>query len=458
MSLARTGVIFGEELARTFKRPLFWFLVVLLVLMTWGLSTGHMQIALGRRLGGRHQGLGHLGVRLRLRADDADGAALRLLRLDRRRHGGDPRRRGADRRDAARDAAAARASTSGGSSWRSSPASWASSASTSLLTIFFNHVAAQPGGARRSAARSTLANYLRPALVFGLPTLVFYLGVAFFLGERWRRPVTVFLFPIAAPAGCGFFLWSWAPTWLDPRINRLLMLVDPAGFRWLNETWIKLDRGAGFYNTARVGLDLPFVLSRLAFLALGLAGVWLAQRHLAAHLRGRPGADAGAAAADERSPTPPGAAGRRRPLPALAELGMRSRPVGLVRGHPGGGRHGAAEPALLARPLPVRRPDPAADPGRRPDRPGAVPDPAADHPGPARGADAMNALDRPPLPAPDVLHRRVAGARARDRPRADLLLDAGAHRLAPLRQGARQQRGRRADGRWPPTSAAPSPS
>ena len=47
MSLARTGTIFVQELAHTFKRPLFWFLVVMLTLMTWGLSTGDMQIQSG---------------------------------------------------------------------------------------------------------------------------------------------------------------------------------------------------------------------------------------------------------------------------------------------------------------------------------------------------------------------------------------------------------------------------
>ena len=36
MSLARTGVLFAEELARTFRRLLFWFLIGLLVLMSWG--------------------------------------------------------------------------------------------------------------------------------------------------------------------------------------------------------------------------------------------------------------------------------------------------------------------------------------------------------------------------------------------------------------------------------------
>src|SRR5205085_11220867 len=47
VSLARTWTIFSEELARTFKRPLFWFLIFLVLLLTWGLSTGHMQIASG---------------------------------------------------------------------------------------------------------------------------------------------------------------------------------------------------------------------------------------------------------------------------------------------------------------------------------------------------------------------------------------------------------------------------
>src|SRR5262249_61975441 len=53
LSLRRTGVIFGEELGRTVKRPLFWYLVLLLLLMTWGMSTGHMQIGTGDSSVGR---------------------------------------------------------------------------------------------------------------------------------------------------------------------------------------------------------------------------------------------------------------------------------------------------------------------------------------------------------------------------------------------------------------------
>ncbi|HEX6861601.1 MAG TPA: ABC transporter permease subunit, partial [Thermoanaerobaculia bacterium] len=146
--------------------------------------------------------------------------------------------------------------------------------------------------------------------------------------------MTVFLFPVAVLLFCGFFLWDWSPTWLDPRINRALMLIDPGGFRWLNETWLKLDRGARFYNETRIGLDLPFVLSRLAFLGLGLLGVALARRHLEATVRGRvkeskrlrrrrqlPGQEPAGLVAD-RMEIP-------RPLSAL---GMRILPAGFLGG------------------------------------------------------------------------------------------------------------------------------
>jgi len=32
--------------------------------------------------------------------------------------------------------------------------------------------------------------------------------------------------------------------------------LDPGGFRWLNETWLKVDRGVRFHNTAPVPLDV----------------------------------------------------------------------------------------------------------------------------------------------------------------------------------------------------------
>src|SRR5262249_33383350 len=119
-----------------------------------------------------------------------------------------------------------------------------------------------------------------------LPMLLFLAGTAFAIGERTRKPILIFVLPVALILACGFFLWQWAPPWLDPRIDRVLMLVDPAGFRWLNQTWLKVDRGVEFYNHAPIPLDLPFLISRLVLVGVGLFCVYLSQRHLAAVLGG----------------------------------------------------------------------------------------------------------------------------------------------------------------------------
>lgn len=328
MSFARAGAVFTEELARTFKRPLFWFLISLLFLMTWGMSTGHLQIASGdSSVGGTkawvtsefafartlaalivllYAFFGSIAAGMAVVSDDEMKISDMLLSTPLKP-----------------------AEYVWGKFLAILAGFLAALGLHLLFALFFNHVLPNPAAVEIRGPLH-LVNYLRPALVFGLPTIVFYLGISFFLGERWRRPVTVFLFPIALLLLCGFFLWEWSPTWLDQRINRLLMLIDPGGLRWLDETWIKLDRGATFYNTTRIGLDLPFVISRLAFLALGLAGVALAQRHLAAHLQGA----AGGEGRRRRRGMIPGVAAEaeRTALPPLAELRMRSRPIGLGAG------------------------------------------------------------------------------------------------------------------------------
>jgi ABC-2 type transport system permease protein len=131
-----------------------------------------------------------------------------------------------------------------------------------------------------------LANYLVPALAFAFPSLVFIAGTSLAIGERFRKPLMVFVLPLVAVVSSILFLWEWSPSWLDPRLNRLLMLVDPSGFRWLNETWLKVDRGVAFYNTGQIGFDVGFVLSRLAFVGIGLGAVMWSHRHLVATLRG----------------------------------------------------------------------------------------------------------------------------------------------------------------------------
>jgi ABC-2 type transport system permease protein len=327
MSLARTRTVFAQEIAHTFKRPLFWILILLLILLTWGLSTGSVQISSGdASVGGKRAWLtsehsvafmlamlvailysffGSIGAGMAIVADDEAKVTDLLLATPLKP-----------------------AEYVWGKFLAILIGFFAALGIHLLLTMFFNHVMPNPDAAEIRGPFS-LVNYLRPASIFGLPTLVFYLGVAFFLGERWRRPVTVFLFPTALLIS-DFFLWEWSPTWLDPRINRLLMLIDPAGFRWLNETWIKLDRGAEFYNHARIGLDTGFVVSRLAFLAVGLLGVALAQRHLGIVTA----AKAKSSRLGRRQTVPPEANGTTTAaLPSpLAALAMQTRGAGLVTG------------------------------------------------------------------------------------------------------------------------------
>ena len=124
-------------------------------------------------------------------------------------------------------------------------------------TAFFYHVLPN-AQAQEFRGPFHVLNYLKPALVFSVPTIVFLAGVSFAVGEWTRRPVLVFLLPVAIVVLDGFFLWEWSPSWLDPRIDYALMLIDSAGFRWLNETWLKVDRGVNFYNNAAIPFDTGF--------------------------------------------------------------------------------------------------------------------------------------------------------------------------------------------------------
>ena len=115
-----------------------------------------------------------------------------------------------------------------------------------------------------------LDNYLFPTLLFGVPQILFFGGVAFLLGTWTRRPIIVFAFPLVALLVTLSFLIGSSPSWLAPEVSRLLMLVDPSGFRWLNETFLSVDRGVEFYNTQPLRPDLAFALSRAAIALAGL--------------------------------------------------------------------------------------------------------------------------------------------------------------------------------------------
>lgn len=196
------------------------------------------------------------------------------------------------------------------------------------VMIASNHVLPE-SEARPFHGPFRLDHYLKPALLFSVPTIVFIAGVSFAIGVRTGRPALVFVLPVVVFLACVLFVWRWTPNWVDPRVDVALMLIDPAGFRWLNGTFLRIDRGVRFYNTSPVPLDWIIVTNRAAMLGLGLGAVALSHRSFAAACR-----DASRRGSKTRTVSgggPPGA-GERVPARPLAPLGMTSGTPGLFAG------------------------------------------------------------------------------------------------------------------------------
>jgi ABC-type transport system involved in multi-copper enzyme maturation permease subunit len=331
MSLTRLGLVWRLELGQGVRRPMFWILVLVLGLSAYGLSSGRMTISSGdSTVGGQKAWITSEFAAAQMLAlvvfcfysfFVAVAAGMAIIRDDELKVG---------------ELLHATSLRPGEYVWGKFlgvlTAFVAVLGLHLLCMMFFNHVFPN---ARADEIRGPFdpMNYLRPALVFGVPAIVLMAGTTFAVGELTRKPILVFVLPLALFLACGFFLWQWEPSWLDPGIDRALMLLDPAGFRWLSRTWLKVDRGVDFYNHARIPFDGPFLASRLAFLLLGLAAVGLARWHLARGLRGSRRAAAGWAARlwpRRRGRAP---AANEAPAPrALADLGMSCRPPGLLRG------------------------------------------------------------------------------------------------------------------------------
>ena len=99
----------------------------------------------------------------------------------------------------------------------------------------------------RSAGRSTLANYLMPVL-HDRPAVpgVLRRGVSMYIGEKTRSAVLVFLLPIATLLDLRVLPVDLVAVVARPRrVNRVLQVIEPSGYRWLNETHLKVDQGRG---------------------------------------------------------------------------------------------------------------------------------------------------------------------------------------------------------------------
>jgi ABC-type transport system involved in multi-copper enzyme maturation permease subunit len=335
MSLTRLWLVFRLDVGQSLRRPLFWILVLILGLTSYGLSHGQVHISSGNsEVGGTKSWItSEFSVGLMLSLFFlfylffiAVAAGMSVIHDDELKVG----------------------ELLHATSLRPSEYVWGKflgvltcflivMALHLLFMVFFNHIFPN-AKALEIRGPFALTNYLRPTVVFGLPTIVFLTGISFAAGELTRKPILVFVLPVILLLACGFFLWDWSPTWLDPRIDRVLMLLDPAGFRWINRTWLKVDRGVDFYNHASIPFDTPFLLSRLAFMALGLTGVVISQRHVARAVRGSRQTTAGwLARLFRRQPklaqTTKMVNDLDTTLPSsLAALGMRSSVPGLLRG------------------------------------------------------------------------------------------------------------------------------
>ncbi len=308
MSLRRLQATFGVEFQRTFRRPLFIVLAIMLLLSAFGLSSGKMSISSGdSSVGGTKAWITSEFAQTQMMTFIvllyyaffiAIGAGMTLLR---------------DRETKVDVLLHSTPLTAGEYVWGRFFAITAGfivlMVWQMVVTALFNHVIPN-ASALEIRGPFRVMSYLVPVLTIGLPFLIFFAGLSMFLGEKTRSPVLVCLLPVATLLIFGFFLWTWAPSWLDPRVNKLFQLLDPAGYRWLNETHLKVDRGVQFYNTQPVPYDALFWLNRAWMIVVGLSAVLLAQRSVARSLRGelapkahaRPGARSADAGTWEEAP------------------------------------------------------------------------------------------------------------------------------------------------------------
>lgn len=333
MSLKRLALVFRTEVGQNIRRPLFWVLLLIIVLITWGLAQGNVRVATGdSTVGGQKPWITSefanaqmlcLIVFLLYTFFVAVAAGMGVIHDDELKVG----------------------ELLHVTSLRPSEYIWGKFLGVLfcfgvilglhlLSMMFFNQVFPN-SKADEIRGPFILMNYLRPALFFTAPMLVFLAGISFAVGEWTRRPILVFVLPVVVFVACGFFLWEWQPTWLDPSVDRFLMMIDPAGFRWLSHTWLKVDRGVEFYNHASISFDTPFLLSRLALVAIGFGSVWLSQRHLSRNLRGA-GRSRFGLWTDLLRRRRPAATAKLPELVAempqpLAHLGMHTRRPGLLR-------------------------------------------------------------------------------------------------------------------------------
>jgi len=328
VNIARTFEVFRQEFTHSLRRPLFWVQMLLLGFMVFMLSTGHASMQSGdARVGGHKAWLTSefavaqtliMLISIIYVFFVSVAAGMAVIRDDEQKVG---------------EIIHSTPLRPSEYVWGKYLAVLASFLGVLVLQVGFailcNHLLPHGSNADYIGPFSA-GNYLRPMVVFAIPTLVLFTGACFAIGGFSRLPVLVFAFPIGVLLLDAFFLWDWSPAWLSPGVNRLLQFADPTGLRWLKETWLLVDRGVDFYNHARLELDPLVITQRIVVLALGLGCVALYQRRFSTQLRGAKVSERQREAALAATPNAPDPDERPEVPAPLASLGMRATTPGAL--------------------------------------------------------------------------------------------------------------------------------
>lgn len=324
---SRTALVLWEDLKENLKRPLFIVWVLVLILLSWGLSTGHVRISSGDTSVG--------GMKAWTTSEFSSAlfftlvpmllpvfflailAGLAILRDDEMKVSTVLHATPLSVREYVWGKYGAAVLTG-----------IAALVINVLALMLCNHLLPN-GQADEIRGPFSALNYFRPALLIGVPFTIWATGIALFVGTVSKRPVLVFLGPVVGLLVCGFFLWNWAPTWLDPRIDQVLQVLDPGAHRWINQTYMRVDRSVEYYNQHAVGYDAVFWLNRLLCLAFGLLAVVWTERHLTKTVRGAFAVRSADLSSVAAAAPATGQVAVDRPVGAI---GMTARAPGLLQG------------------------------------------------------------------------------------------------------------------------------
>jgi len=324
--MRRIWLVTRREILHNVRRPLFWVWFSLFALAAWGLASGGMTIAISgdSAIGGKKQWItsefsyAQLQTAMNLLLSGffvAISAGLGVIR---------------DEELKVQPLLLSSRLTPGEYVWGKFLGTLASIVlvllAQTVAAVLVFHILPMSGSAEVRGP-FVLANYLRPVVVFSLPMVVFVGGASFLIGVWTRRPVLIFVLPTVLLMVFGLLVSGWSSDRLTPAGNRALMLLEPYGFRWLRETWLKVDMGVDYYNTQTMEVDAAFALSRMAFIFVGFLAVAVTARHFARTFRAvRHGVLHRAATVADLA--------NAEPVPAVLEAlpTMRTVPPGFLRG------------------------------------------------------------------------------------------------------------------------------